>query len=214
MSKLVRTSLMLVTPPTQEPVTVAEFKDHQRISHSDEDQRIGNLITAARRWCENYLSMAFVTQTWRQSMDCFPRASNSASDYLYSTSEIRVGRPPLASVSSLTYANSTGGTTTMPSSDYRVDTDAKPGRITPIYGGTWPTGIREQSAAVTVNLVAGFSSSTPESVSLTPATIKQAILMLAASWYENREAVTEVGLVEAPLGVVALLDSESVGQYV
>lgn len=205
-----RTSLTLVTPPTKEPVTKEMFKDHQRISHNDEDQYIDGLLKAARTWCENYLSMAFAAQTWRQTMDHFPRYCG-----MYSTTEIRVGRPPLASVSSLTYTNSTGGTTTMPSSDYRVDSDAKPGRVAPMYGGTWPTGIREQPGAVQLTFVAGYGSSTPESITNTPSTIKQAILMLAAHMYENREPVNIGNIVnEIPFGVKALLDSESCGQYV
>lgn len=204
-----RSYLKLVTPPTAEPVTLEAFKDHQRISHSDEDARLTGLLQAARAYCENYLSMAFVTQTWRQTYDRFPNYCDTTRN------EMRIGRPPLVSVSSVTYTNSTGGTTTVASSDYRVDADARPGRITPAYGATWPTGINQQSAAVNVTFIAGFSSSTPEAVALTPAPIKQAILMMAGHLYENREAINVGNIVsEMPLGVAALLDSEQVGQYV
>lgn len=203
-----RTSLTLVTPSTADPVSVVEFKLHQRISHTDEDVYLGGLIKAATRWCENYLGMAFVSQVWRQTLDCFPKSSDGSS-------EIKLYHPPLGSTTvTLAYTDSTGGTTTLASSDYRVDGDATPARITPIYGGTWPTGIREQAGAVTVTYTAGFGSTTGTSITNTPETIKQAIKMLAASWYENREAVTDGGMADVPLGVTALLNSESCGQYV
>lgn len=202
-----RTSLTLVTPSTADPVSVVEFKLHQRISGSDEDVALASYLKAATRWCENYLGMAFVSQVWRQTLDCFPRSSDG-------TSELKLYHPPLGSTSvTLAYTNSTGGTTTMPSSDYIVDADAKPARITPIYGGTWPTNYREQAGAVTVTFTAGFGSTTGESITNTPEPIKQAIKMLASHYYEHRESV-DAPLAEVPLGVRALLDSESCGQYV
>jgi len=48
--------------------------------------------------------------------------------------------------------------------------------------------VLEQAATVKVNYVAGYGAATA-----VPQTIKQAMLMLIAHWFENREAVGTVG---------------------
>lgn len=189
-------ALSVVTAATSEPVTVDEFKLHARISvDSEENALLESYLKAARKFCETHTRRAFITQTWRLSLDCFPCV-------------IHVPMPPLQSVSSIAYIDSAGDSQTLASSAYQVDTYTEPGRIREAYGYTWPA-TRTQSNAVTVQFVAGYGAA-----SAVPDTIKTAIKLVAASLYRNRESVGEVQLQHVPHGALTLLGVESWGSYV
>ncbi len=181
-------ALTVVTPATGDPVTYDEAKDYLRVDDDIEQALVESLITAATKWSEDHLSRFFMTQTWDLKLDRFPNV------------EIKVPRPPLASVSLITYINTEGNTATWAASDYQVDTDSEPGRIKPAYDKTWPT-IREQFNAVTVKFVGGYGTATA-----VPDGIKTIIKMDTAHWHEHREAaVDRPGPVKVPLAVESLL---------
>lgn len=164
--------ITLITAPTVEPVTLAEAKLHLRVDHADEDSHIRSLIIAAREHAQNATSRAFVGQTWRLSMDCFPDV-------------IRTPRPPLTSVTSIAYTDTAGASQTLSASAYTVDTYSEPGRIVPAFGQSWPA-TRDIPNAVIVTYVAGYGAGAAADV---PQPIRQAILLLVGHWYANREGV-------------------------
>lgn len=86
-----------VTPPTSDPVSVAEAKQHLRAVDSDEDEYIGTLITAAREQVEDITRRALMTQTWDYFLDEWPD-----DDY------ITLPWGKLASVTSVKYKDSDG----------------------------------------------------------------------------------------------------------
>ena len=188
--------LTLVTPPTAEPVTTAELREHLRIDIGDEDTLLAGLICAARSHAELVTRRQFVTATWRLDLDEFPR------DWL------SIPRPPLVSVSSVVYEDTAGVSQTWSSANYLVHAGSQPGRIAPVYGQVWPT-TRWRPGAVQVTFVAGYGG--PSAV---PTRVKQIIRLLAAHWYEHREPVL-VGapLENLPFALEALLASESHGDY-
>lgn len=51
------------TAPATEPCTVAEVKNFMKIDYTTDDALIGELITAAREWVENYTGRAMVSRT-------------------------------------------------------------------------------------------------------------------------------------------------------
>lgn len=61
--------LELVTPPVVEPVSVTEAKEHLRLNHDAEDERIGRLISAARAMAEKFTSRALCFQAWRMTLE-------------------------------------------------------------------------------------------------------------------------------------------------
>ena len=121
-------TLVLVTPPAVEPVSLDELKAHLRINadQNDEDALLQHYLTTARKYAENYTWRAFITQTWRVSFDCFP-------------CKIEVPRPPLQEVTSIQYVDTAGDTQTLDEDLYQVDADSQPGRIIPAYGQSWPS---------------------------------------------------------------------------
>lgn len=139
-----------------------------------EDDLISALITAAREYCEGYTGRALATQTIEAYPPCFPRKN-----------EIEIPYPPLQSVTSVKYTDSSGTETTMTAdTDYIVDADSNVGRIVLPYAGTWPTATLYTVNPIKIRYVAGYYASNP-----IPKMIKQAMLLLIGHWYESREAV-------------------------
>ena len=167
-------ALTEVTAPALEPFLTADAKSHLRVDLSDDDTLIDNLILAARNRLEVDTGRALITQTWDMFMDKFPD-NNGA---------IQVPKPPLQSVTSLKYIDTDGVEQTWDSSNYRVDTDSEPGRITPAYNVSWPTP-RSVTNAVTIRYICGYGDATTD----IERALLQAMLMLIGHWYENREAV-------------------------
>lgn len=184
-------SILRTVDATLEPVTTSQAKAHMRITDTAEDSYIESLITAARQHAEHLTERAFITQTWTMTLDRFP-------DYF---GDIRLPKPLLISVSSITYVDLEGTTQTLSSSLYEVDARSQPGRIRPAYGQAWPS-TREQLNAVTITYTAGYGA-TAASV---PTAIKQAIMIVVAHWFEHREPViTGTIVAEVPMSATALL---------
>ena len=178
--------------PTIEPVTLEDFKVHARVDYDDQDAVIENQIKAARLFCEEYLQRSFITTTWALTMDAFPCHA------------IELQRANLIAVSSVTYVDTNGNTQTWDAANYRVDAYSEPPRIEPAYALTWPT-TRDVSNAASITFTAGYGA-TAASV---PQSIKQAILLLAAHWFENREPVNIGNIVSPiPMTVESLLMTE------
>lgn len=177
--------------PVTEPVHLDEVRDHLRVDITDDDTLIEALITAAREYVEQASRRALVTQTWRYNLDQFPAAD-----------EIELPRPPLKSVTSITYRDSDGTTHTLASSVYEVDTDSQPGRVRLAYGEDWPSDTLAETNPVRITFVAGYGDADD-----VPKRWKQAILLLVGHWYENREAVM-VGSIprEIPFAVESLIN--------
>src|SRR5689334_22352804 len=100
-------SIVIVTPPGSEPVTLQEAKDWCRGPTSADDTLITSLITVARRYVEKITSRALITQTWDYWLDCFPGSNwymlRTVMPALWDCWELRVPRPPLQSISSIKY---------------------------------------------------------------------------------------------------------------
>ena len=202
-----RYGLTIATAPSQEPVTVDQVKEQTRVDIGDEEGLLRRYIRTATRYAEQCYDRTTVTTVWRMTLDGFPCGNEP----------IKPPRPPLQSVTSITYTNSTGGTTTLASSDYSVDAFSEPGRITPVFGGTWPA-TRDVPNAVTVLYQAGYGGSTAnvnESVAAVPETIKHGISLLSAHWFRNREPVLTEGSQASPLpyAVEEMLGAEWPGGY-
>lgn len=175
--------LTVVTPPATEPITLNEMKLHSRIDGSDDDTLINALITAARQQLEQMASHKMVTQTLALSIDDFP---DSGILYL---------EGPVQSVSSIQYYDLDGNLQTWDNELYQVDTTSNPGRIMPAYDETWPDYLDDYNSIV-VTYVAGCGNANE-----VPAILKQALKMLVAHWYNQRETVGDVQGYETPYAV-------------
>ena len=182
------------------PVSLEEFKLHAHIDGSDEDESLLTYLNAATRAAQLRLDKQFCTGTLRLTLDRFPCATRHNRE-----SAISVPRSPLIAVTSIGYVGSQGTTATMASTDYLVDNQSQPGRITPRYGDTWPD-TREQINAVNIVYTAGYGG--PYDV---PDTVRQWILNRAALSYRQRESASEIEHKDVPY-LDSLLHIEDYGQ--
>ncbi|HLO41015.1 MAG TPA: head-tail connector protein [Phycisphaerales bacterium] len=180
--------LAVVTPPAEMPITLVEAKAHCRVDIDDDDTLINRCIAAAVDMVEKASGRALVTQTLRMSLDSFPWDNERCAH-----DPVRLPRPPLQSIESFEYTDSTGATQVLAPEDYQLDVDAAPGELHPAVGESWPSTQSGKINAVRITYVAGYGDA--EDV---PAGLKQAVLLLVGHWYENRETVA-VGTISKEL---------------
>lgn len=183
-------SLVLVTPPASEPITLAEAKAHLRVDDAANDDYITALIPAARQWVETHTGLALLEQEWQYSTDRFPCWHES----------IKLGKSPLISVESVRYVDTNGVTQLLAADQYLVDTNYVLGRISPAFGAIWPA-TRCQPSAIQIAFTAGY-----DDVASIPSTLIAAMKLLIGDLYVNRESsIVDMSILINP-AVMALLD--------
>ena len=182
-------SLVQTSPPSVEPVTTTNQKDWMRVDTSDEDTLIGNLASASRAYIELSTGRQFITAPWQYKVSTFPAGV-----------DLVLPISPLQSVSSITYVDTDSVTQTWDSSLYTVDTASDVGRVRPIYDEDYPI-VRGYADDVTVTFIAGYGDAATD----VPDRALTAIKLLAANWFENREANTPISLQAVPSGLETLI---------
>lgn len=170
-----RWSHKVTTDAAVEPLSVSEAKSHSRVDITDDDTLVQKQIKSARLATEELLSRALITQTHTLKIDRFP----------YDGQAIYVPRPPLQSVTSISYVDSDGYSQTWDASNYVVDDSSEPGRIYPAYNVSYPT-TRDQRNAVTIVYVAGYGDASTD----VPEDLISAISLMVCNFYENRSTTT------------------------
>lgn len=157
--------------------------------YSAEDSLLTGLIQVAREYAEGFQNRALCTQTWELVLDDWPGGST-----------IEIPLPPLQSVTSVKYKDADRVETTWADTNYVVDTDSYLGQIALADSISWPNVTLYPVGGIRIRFVAGYGLATA-----VPQAVKQAMLLLMAHWYENREGASEAVLTEIPFAVKALL---------
>jgi uncharacterized phiE125 gp8 family phage protein len=192
-------SLRRVVQPLVEPVSLSEAKTHCRVDSDSEDAYIQSLIAAAREYVEETLDCTLVDTQWEAKYDLFP---------LW---HIVLPRPPMKPADVTVVYRNEGGTLltlTSAASQFQVDASTVPGRIYPLYEGSWPA-VRGDENSVTITWSAGYGPSGQA----VPATIKHMILLAVGHWYANREPVTQGSMMPVPMTFETLHRQASWGLY-
>jgi hypothetical protein len=176
--------LSITTQPYAEPLHRDEVKTYSRItSGTADDKLIDRLIASARRHVENFTHRQLICATWTLAVDRFPaivwgvRAPAMQPlvlDNLWfrpGVDSIHLNIGPVASVSSLKYLDTTGTQQTLATDRYFVDTVTEPGRVTPVYGSSWPAALFRVNA-VQVQFVAGYAAPLTADAAANTVTIK------------------------------------------
>jgi uncharacterized phiE125 gp8 family phage protein len=194
-------SLIRVSNPAVEPVSVRDFKIQCRIDTEDEDDLLVVLLGAAREWAEQYTASTFIHTQWQMKLDGFP-------------AEIRLPRPPMAIANgftgvSIVYTPSTSGsTTTLSAGEYRIDNFSRPGTLRPNYGQSWPAYLTDENS-VTVTWWAGYGADATK----VPHAAQIGMMMIAAHLWKYREQSTTDALKEVPMGARNMLDTVRFHEY-
>ena len=168
-------SLKQITAPSTNPVDSATVKLHLRVIGTTEDTLIDLYTLAAVSALdgpEGLIGRALMTQTWDYALDSFP------------SDEIKIPLPPLQSVTSVKYLDTSGVEQTLSSARYYVDTSSSPGWVVVDSDG-WPETY-DSANAVTIRFVAGYASA-----ALVPASLRAALLLHIGDLFENRQNSTE-----------------------
>lgn len=169
-------SLELIRPPAVEPVSIAEAKAHARIDTSEEDAIVASLVTTSRLSIEAALGLGLVSQDWRIRLDAVPRSG-----------VIELPMRPLAAVLAVRVRDAAGDAVALSAADYEVDAASVPPRIALSRAVSVQSGVR--LGWIEIDITVGYGAAATD----VPAPIRQALLMLAAHWYEHREPVSPGG---------------------
>ena len=104
----------------------------------------------------------------RVTLICDTKDRNKHMDKFYN--DFSLPMPPISSSATdlvITYLDSTGGTSTVSSTNYVIDYNSEPGRIFLASSGIWPTDILDTQNAVKVAYKAGYTTANlPESINV------------------------------------------------
>ena len=168
-------ALKRITAPTETPVDLATAKAHVRVIGTAQDSLITLYLEAATANLDGkdgILGRGIVTQTWDYSLDSFPSEA------------IEIPLPPLQSVTSIKYFDTTGVEQTLSSARYFVDTASEPGWVVVDADG-WPSTY-DSANSVTIRFVCGYGAATA-----VPSSLKAAILLAVGDLLENRQTGTD-----------------------
>jgi len=181
-------SFRRTTDPTVEPVTLKDFRDWAGIDSVDDTAKLTMILRAARELCEKYLEMALMEQSWTVAVDAWP-----------SEGRLELPMPPLISITELRYSDADGNFTAVDSSNYWIDTNAKPG-VLYLKDGVSVTTTRSQRG-IEVEYKAGFGTDADD----VPNDFKAAVLQAAADIYDT--GAVELSMkATAALGLLRVLD--------
>jgi len=169
----------IVTQPASEPLSLEEAKDHLRVTGSEEDSLINNLITAVRNEAENYLNRVLITQVWDLYLDSFPAYS------------ITLNKTPVQSVTSIKYYDGDNSLQTWAATDYDIDHYSEPANIFPAFGKYFPVSSGRINSVI-VRMTCGYGDSGD-----VPDAIKSGMLMYLTYLYDNRGDATTTGIPHA-----------------
>lgn len=146
-------SLKILTRSSTLPLTLAQAKDHLRVDHNADDASISGFLESAVDMIERRIGRSLRGLTATLYLSEFPAGDEP----------IYVPRPPLVSVTGITYTNTSGDSVTLTAGLYEVITAAVPGEIIPISGLTWPAAL-DRRGSVLVTFAAGDAEKVPASL--------------------------------------------------
>lgn len=177
---------ILIEPPPTEPLKLEETKAFLRVEHTAEDDLIASLISAARGAVEQATRRALITQGFRIVLDAWP-----AGDRILSPVS------PLRSVTAARVRAADGGATDLNLAAFTLDTVSAPGAVHFDRGLVIEPG--RLIAGIEIEITAGYG----ESAASVPEPLRQAMRLLVARYYAQRDRIEKDELPEAVRALLA-----------
>lgn len=189
-------SLITITPPAVEPVSMAEAKEWCRVETLDtsQDVSLANLIKAARERAESITGRAFIQRTVEQQAASFP---GYRCNWGHS---IQLEVSPAVSITSITYRDADGAVQTLDAGAYFLDAYAVPSIVWPTYATTWPSA-RLTPDSLKIRYVAGYAGSAdspPDLAANMPAALKLWMQTMITTRFNARDGVIPGGVTILP----------------
>jgi uncharacterized phiE125 gp8 family phage protein len=200
------------------PVTLAEAKAHLNIEDDDDNDYITTLIAAATDYVQRTTDIQFITGDVTLKLDRFPSGTEyyTGHDWRPTLNDSQVydsvllTKSPVISIGSVTYLDAAGASQTLATSVYALDNTHQVARMHLKYNQSWPD-IRGDVDGITITYSVGYGVDG----STAPASLKAAIKLLVAHWYENREAAVQGQVVRSiPFAVDSLIGANKLGRLV
>ena len=169
--KIAPVNYILSVDSSVEPITLDYVKDYLRISSTDDDTLLGDLITTARNYGEKYIGRDFINKTYVCYLDCFPNSFHS----------IELRKSKLQSISSIEYYKD-DVLTDVDSSIYYFTDESEYSTINLKTTESWPRDADDRKQTVKITFVSGYGATSAD----VPQGIKSAMLAHIANMYENR----------------------------
>jgi len=184
----------LVTAAVELPVSVDDCKSDLRIDGSTEDSLIESYIQAASKLCSEIVGRKLINETWKLSL----KTASATIDLPFN---------PCSSITEIQYYDSDNNAQTLSTSDFNLYSYDDISQIETVSGFSWPQ-LYNRRDALNITFVTGYGAAASD----IPDTIKRAIRLTVAHWYEHREGVVMgVTASEIPYGIHLLLNVERVG---
>lgn len=189
--------LKKIEAATTKPVTLAELKAHCRIDSNDEDSSLGIYLDASIEFVADRTSLVLAPATYRIDRPDW-----------WSCLQILVA--PVRGINSVSYLDVNGSSVDVDPGLYRWWRTDRGAEVEFLSAFVRPVFASDRNDAVQVEFDAGFddpntTGSGDDPHLILPTRAKQAILLIAAHWYGNREAVTDVDLKTIPLAAESVL---------
>lgn len=181
----------LLTPPTAEPVSVADAKLALRIDGSEFDALLPGLIAAARQVAEQETGRLFVQQTWRTEFADWPASDDVIPIYR-------------ATACAITYWDGAAWVA-LAGNAYAFAPDGHGTALAPALGTDWPAlGDAALGPRVRVDLTAGVA---PADAATTAECVRHFIIATVGQMVQTPE-LTALSAVQAHPLLARLLDSQ------
>lgn len=188
-------SITVVTPNATLPVSVADLHAHLKNNDTTEDALLTLWIQAASDLYTMDTNEVLMTTDYQLWLDGFPNQQRHAYHNSPPQPVIYVPLYPVTAIASVEYLDPTAAWQTLDNTS--LDLNHSPARV--ILPSNLPVLHASQLPAVRVNFTAGYANAA--SIPSLPVTL---VKLIAAHWYEQRNAYTETNLKDIPAGFKAI----------
>lgn len=187
-----------ISGPAVAPVDAAELRARLRLNDPAEDAELAEFLAAAVERFEADAGRPVLPTSYRQDLSAWPSGA------------IVLGRGGVSSITAVKKYLADGSTETLAASDWRADLATPPARV---YLASVPATLTT-SAGIPVSPVGAveFVAGWPNAAAV-PKLVRTALMLLAAHYYENREAFKDSAfeMRELPLGWRAVVAKYKLG---
>jgi uncharacterized phiE125 gp8 family phage protein len=163
-------TIIELTPPTAEPLTLGEIRAHLRLETEEEDALLLALAIVAREHLERETGLVLAARDFRLCLDDWP-----------ADGIVTIARGPVRTVASVTVYDGEGEPQAVDLAGHLLDGEARPARL-------WLRDVPQPGRAINgieVEFAAGFGESGAE----VPETLKRAMFLHVTAMYAARGVV-------------------------